>query len=225
MRKHFRVCGALLLTICLLAALAACGTQAYGDIVENLVQGNLDELYLGKYDEGYLKLVDITEAEAEEAYITGLETEASVFAYYFDIEYMTEEIESKIVDLYKEIYSHSKYTVGEATELDDNTFAVKVTVEPIDIFQLVTDSYDEFSAEFWAKYADTDFNTISEEDYQAFDADWANMIIELCYEKMPELGYMEEKSIVIQVERDSDDVWSISQDDFYNFDEAVIYYP
>lgn len=63
---------ALVLAAVIALSLAGCGTLMT-DSVGALVQGNLDELYLGQYNEDFLQLVDITEAEAEPRTIwTGL---------------------------------------------------------------------------------------------------------------------------------------------------------
>ena len=125
---------ALVLAAVMALSLAGCGTLMT-DSVGALVQGNLDELYLGQYNEDFLQLVDITEAEAEQNYLDGLDVEAQFFAQYFLIENLTDDIKAEIVDLYKEIYSHSRYEVGEATEVDEDTYGVPVTIYPIDIMQ------------------------------------------------------------------------------------------
>ena len=193
--------------------------------VTELVQGNLDEIYLGEFDDDYLDMVDITRDEAEEVYITGLEAEAERFASFFAIEYMTDDIKEQIVDLLKEIYSHASYTVEEASKLDDTTYAVRVLLEPLDIFQLAYDSYEEALEPLYEKYAGTDISAMTEEEYQVYDAEWAQVMIDLCRDKLPDMGYMDEKSIGIQVIQDDDGLWTISQDDFYTFDEQVLYYP
>ena len=63
--KHFKRAAALMLTLCALLALTACGSLQ--DKVESklwetaapaLVQGNMDLLYKGACDETYLKLVN-----------------------------------------------------------------------------------------------------------------------------------------------------------------------
>lgn len=77
-----------------------------------------------------MKVVDITENECEDDYISGLESEAEYFASVFQIDNLTDDIKADIVDLYKEIYSYSKYTVSAATKQDDKTYSVKMTVEP-----------------------------------------------------------------------------------------------
>lgn len=72
---------------------------------------------MGKFDPDYLELVDITENEAEETYLDGLSVEAEYFTNYFGIEYVTDELEADIIDLYKDIYAQSKYTVNPQPKL------------------------------------------------------------------------------------------------------------
>lgn len=45
------------------------------------------------------------------------------------------------------------------------------------------------------------------------------------YDKLPELGYEEEQSIVIQVAKGADDRWAISDGDMTSIDELIVYYP
>ena len=47
--KKFRTAAALILALALALSLAGCGT-AMSDASAMLVQGNLDEIYLGKFD-------------------------------------------------------------------------------------------------------------------------------------------------------------------------------
>ncbi len=69
----------------MMLSLCACGTS-FEDKVTTLVQGNIDSIYLGVNSEEYVKLVSSSEADLRESYEEGLEAEAEVFAYYFDIE-------------------------------------------------------------------------------------------------------------------------------------------
>lgn len=135
--KRAKRLAALALALALALSLAGCG--AMEDVSRTLVQGNLDEIYLGKYSDEFLELVDITADEAEANYLQGLQTEAEFFTYYFDITYPTEELTNELVELYKEIYSHSRYEVGESTKVDDTTYGVQLTIYPIDIMQKVVD--------------------------------------------------------------------------------------
>lgn len=223
--KHMKRSIALCLVLVMALTLTACGGGVTAKDATALVQGNLDEIYLGKFDPEYLELVDITEADARETYEEGLEVEAEVFAYYFDISNMTDEIKAEIIDLYKEIYAWSKYTVGEASKLDESTYAVKVVVSPLDIFVLVDEAFDEAMEPFYTKYANVDISAMSDDEYTAYDKEWADAVIALCREKLPEMGYLEDRSLVIQVTLDEDDYWVMSGDDFNSLDEIIIEYP
>lgn len=216
---------ALCLILVMALTLTACGGGVTASDAKDLVQGNLDEIYLGKFDPEYLKLVDITEEEARQTYEEGLEVEAEMFAYYFDIYNMTDELKEEIIELYQEIYAQSKYTVGEASKLDESTFAVKVQVSPLDIFELVVDASEEALQPFFDKYENVDIASMSDEEYDAYDKEWADAVLDLCWEKLPEMGYGDERSLVIQVTLDEDDYWVMSGDDFNNLDEIIITYP
>ena len=61
--------------------------------------------------------------------------EVNYFMQFFGIEYPTDEITQELTELYKEIYSHSKYEVGEAADVSENTYGVPLTIYPIDIMQ------------------------------------------------------------------------------------------
>ena len=226
MRSFKRVLLAALAAI-MLFSLCACGLP-FGDMSETmqkLVQGNLDEIYLGVYSEEFMKLVNATEAECEQIYQESLEAEAEFFGRYFNVEYMTDEIEQEIIELYKEIYAYSNFTVGEASKLDDNTYAVKLTVAPINIVELVDENWDMGMAAFYEKYAEADLEAMTEEEYMEFDADWTRAIIQMFYDNMDDISYNEEEAMAVQVVKDSDGLWVISDSDMSKIDALIIYYP
>ncbi len=213
--KRVKTTAAAVLAVLLALSLAGCGT-AMSDASVMLVQGNLDEIYLGKYDSGFLELVDSTEAVAEENYLQGLETEAQYFAYYFDIEYLTDELESEIVELYKDIYAHSRYEVGEVAKINDTTYGVSVTVYPVDIMQKVVEQ---------SEAAITALNEQTFETYEEYDSAWAEMFITLCRDNLDSIGYLDPVDMVVQVTQNSDGVWTIYESDFNRVDAAIISYP
>lgn len=230
MKKLFQRACALLPALALMVSLAACGggSGVSSFDASKYIQGLLDKTYLGKYED-YMKVVDVTENECEEDYISGLESEAEYFAGVFQIDYLTDDLKAEIVDLYRDIYAQSKYTVSPATKQDDTTYSVKVTVEPIDIFHLVSDALDAGAVDdFNALYDDADIDSMTDEEFDAFYAEydeaWARMIIDLTREKLPELGYLDAQSILVQVTEDDDGLWGIPQADFDNLDWLIIDY-
>ncbi|MBE6940293.1 MAG: hypothetical protein E7457_05695 [Ruminococcaceae bacterium] len=211
-------------------ALGLCGcSAALGDrLLEQqaiaLVQGNVDELYLGKFSEEYMESVGSTEEECLANYKDGLAIEAEYFAGYFGIEYLTDEIEKAIISLYHDIYSHSSYTVGSASKLDDNTVVVKMEVQPIDLFVQVLETFQEDMADFYAQYPSEMVDAMDEAAYQAYDAHWAQEVIALCRKALPNLGHEQTVTLTVQVVL-TDDYWQISDASMADINEAIITYP
>ena len=232
MKKGKTLIAVALSLVCALA-LSGCGGilsilgNSPAETVKTLVQGNLDEIYLGKYDSEFLELTNTTEAEAEQNYLDGLSVEARYFADYCSIDYLTDEIEDEIVDLYKDIYSHSKYELGEVRKIDDDTYGVQLTIYPMDIMQQLADSSVDAITEFNAQYSDAELELINTDPdaYAAYDEAWAQMLIDLCRSLIPGTGYMDPVTMLVQVVRDSDGYWSISDNDFSEIDADIIYYP
>lgn len=160
----------------------------------------------------------------------GLEGEANYFAGVFGIDFMEGDVLDEAVDLYRQVYARSRFMVDPAAKIDDATYGVKVTVEPIDVFHLVADELtsdtpaSSLVQAFDAAYSDLDVNAMTDEEYHAYDAAWARMIIGLTLEKLPESGYLEAESKVVQVVRDEEDLWSIPQSDYDDLDWLIIDY-
>ena len=224
--------------ICSIACLSACsGGYTEEDCIAQ-VKGNIDEIYLGIFEADYLESVGITEAEAKKCYLEGIKAEAEYFANYWgivDYDYnetyadLNQDLKAEIIALYKEIYNHTKYEVVSAKELDDGSFSVKITVDPINIMETamnlyVNDGYEPLN-DFWKKYEDTDFTTMTDEEYMAYTNEYGHMIVRLVNDQLPDLGYMEQKSQILQISEDDDGYMTINQDDWNIFDSYVIYYP
>lgn len=120
------------------------------------------------------------------------------------------------MELYKEIYSHSRYEVGESTKVDDTTYGVQLTIYPIDIMQKVVDQSEPVITELNNQTFDT---------YEAYDAAWAEAFIQLCRDNLDSVGYLDPVEMVVQVKRDDNNVWTIYEDDFQDIDLAMIHYP
>ena len=143
------------------------------------------------------------------------------------IEYPTEETETAIRDMYEEIYSHSSYTVGAASELDSGNYAVEVKVQPIDIMTNFTpEDFQNVFTQVLAERGVTDnfaLYSMSEEEYASADQEYANRLVAMIEEKIPSIGYTEEKSLAVQI-MDGGDMWEPNQDDFSQLDTWMIDY-
>lgn len=215
----------LALSLALLLPLSACGGGLSADDAQLYVQGVLDENYLGKADPDFLKLIDSTEEETEEVYAGSMETEAQFFLDSFVESELSQEEQDRLLDelsaMYRQIYAHSKYTVESASEVDDTTFGVKVTVEPIDIFHQVADELNNGAAdELNSRYPDQ----MTDEEYMAYEVEWVELFMDLTYEKLPQLDYLDPQTLLVQVALGDDDYWTIPDEDFWAVDALVIDY-
>lgn len=222
MKKLAAVC----LAGAMVASLAACGASE-ADRMTAFVQGYLDMTYKGQFNEDFLKEWDMTEAEAQEQYEQGLGYEAEFFEGIAMIEYPSDELHQELVDMYKQIYSHSDYTVGKGDKLSSGNFAVEVTFKPIDIMTKFTpEDFQLVFEEVAAAHGVTDnesLNAMSESDYQALDAEYAAKVVEMVKAELPNIGYGDEKSIVVQIKNGATSYEPV-QEDFNKIDDALIDY-
>jgi len=198
MRKIWKRVTAAALSLTFVLSLSACGGGGLSaDDATTYVQGILDENYKGVYDPDFLELIDITENEAEETYLSSLETEADFFASAFLIDDLTDELKAE----------------------------VKVTVEPLDVF-------DRVAAALWGDTPDAraealysqDVDSMTDEEYAAYDAEWCRLVIDLTLEKLPEAEYLEAQSKVVQITLGDDNYWSLDEQDFSDLDWLILDY-
>ena len=110
--------------------------------------------------------------------------------------------------------------MDSATEIDETTYGVKVTVAPIDIFHQLMDEVNSGTAftEFNAQYPDT----MDDDQYYEYEIAWFQLVLDTLEGLIPSLGYLEEQSLVVQVTLGEDNYWSLNEDDFSNQDGLSI---
>jgi hypothetical protein len=192
-----------------------------------LVQGNIDEIYVGECSAEYLELLECSEEEVQEVYNSAIESGVESFNYYFSIDELSDETTEKVAELYRNIYSKVRYSVGGATKTDETTFSVEVTIEPLDLFERVQSDFEQFVGEsdFYEKYVNTDVDNMTDAERSQYDEDWAQAMLELCNEELENAGYKDAENLTMKVVENEDGVWYVSEDDFYNFTDRIIYYP
>lgn len=203
--------------ICVLAAvllLAGCGG---GFDASGYVRGVLNNIYLGDSAE-YTRMVDITEEEAAEEYEQGIEVEADFFLQYYGIGEVSDDVYQQIVDMYKTIYQQSKFEVQEAVKNGDD-YNVEVLISPIDV---IVNSEEDISAavdEFVAAADPADYP----DDLSINDA-LARIVVDVINGNMPELGWQDQKSIIVKVEKDDAGYYGLSSDAISQLDQDMIAY-
>ena len=214
-----------------LLALSACGVSR--DDATVYIQGRLDCTYKGTISEDYVELVDdMTEEEAREQYETNAVLEAGRMLRFLGVDYTEEgtapqEVLDRAVELVKEIYTHAQYTVNRAEKLQSGDFAVEVLVSPIELFHLIS---AEDLADIWLEvcgeneiYNQEELDAVTEEEYRAMDAQFAQKVMDLTESLLPQLSHGEEQNVMLQLELE-DDVYTLVANSWTNLDDMVIDY-
>lgn len=210
MKKKVAVLTAIIMSLVLTACSGGFDASKYVDSV-------LRNIYLGD-SAGYMELVDITAEEAADEYEQGIEVEADFFLQYYGLDSVSDDVYQQIVDMYKEIYQHSKFEVKEAVKNGDD-YNVEVIISPIDVIvnseDAITDAVNEFVAN-----ADPDDYT----DEQYLNDVLAQLVIDVINDNMSNLGYQTDKSVIVKVEKDSAGYYGLSDDAISSLDQDMIAY-
>lgn len=227
------LCGAMLLTLC------ACGKKGMTtEDASTCVQVEMDATYKGDF-KGFMDFYsNVTTDDAKEQYNSKVEYEAEYFMDMYgvpDLEDQNSVLESSEMqakesrDLYKRIYAKADYTIASSTKQDDGTFAVKVTVKPLDIIKLVDDNFEAHFEPFWTKFDAVDTESMSDEEFTAwytdvFAREYYDTLLDLLEDQIDNMGYLDQKDIVIQVQQAEDESLYISNEDLNILDWLIIDY-
>ncbi len=217
-KLKFRI-SAVIISVFMLAGLTGCGPARYD--AKGHVQGDLDAQYKNILGDEYVKLVANSEEELRQIYRNGIEYEAEYLAYYFDIilEKCPEDIRSRLESVCEKMYNAAKYEVGDAADADDS-YIVSVTVYPIDIIDhIVSEHWDDFEEKWTERYME--FADMTEDEVESL---WAEEILTLLEDNVKHIGYLEPETISVQVSKDDEGYYMISDDDFSRLNTLMIKY-
>lgn len=230
MRRYGTRGAALILALTLCLSLTACGgggTSTKGFTThdaEVYVDGLIKENYLGQAEEDYLELTGIDTDDVETLYDSTLDMDAEYFFFMYDIDNHTDEMHQQVKDMYREIYQSTKYEVVSAAQQEDGSFSVKVTVYPIDIAQTVSEMLNDATKNFREKYPQDEINSMRDSEYKEMENEWSQMILDLYKDALKEIGNMTERSISVQIEQNSEGLYTINNEDFARLDALIIDY-
>lgn len=170
----------------------------------------------------YMKLVDVTAEEAHDAYIEGLEAESEVLFSFlsFDSNYISDETRQRVLDLYGQIYQHSKFEVEDAAK-SGKGYTVVVRIYPIDIFEKAADEMSAYVDVFVEKIMNGDYADLSDEEVETSYQDGLLKILE---SKLSSIGNLDPIEQTVQIKEDTDGLWGMSDEDFQNLDTYIISY-
>lgn len=239
MKKKLTHVSALLLGAVMLLSLCSCGGKGMTtEDASQCVQVELDATYKGQFQPFVDFYNNVTTEDARSQYNDNVEGEASYFLYSFGIDTLDGSGDSveptdmqlhRAKELFEKIYAKAEYSITSSTKQDDGTFAVKLTIQPINIIHLLDDNIEAGFEDFQAKYDAVDVESMSDEEFEnwytdVFAADYYDTLLDILEEQIPNIDYMDEKSIVIQVQNDEEEGLSFGDEDWGNLDNMIIDY-
>lgn len=231
---------ALALAGAMTLSLGACSGGMTTDDASKCVQVELDATYKGEFS-GFVDFYsNVTTDDAKSQYDANVEGEVGNFLSMYGmptvedsntLQEFSDMQMHRAKQLYQQIYAKSDYTITSSSKQDDGTFAVKVNIKPMNIIKLVDDNYDEGFAEFDAKFdaIKEEVQAMSDEEFATWYTDtyvreYYDTLLDVLEEQIPNIDYLEEKSIVIQVQQSEDGALMITNEDFGNLDWLMIDY-
>lgn len=219
MRKVSWRIAAIILAVLTLASLFGCESVQYD--AKGHVQGDLDAQYKKIFSKEYLELLTNTEEELEAIYEEGITYEAEYLAYYFDMNLAkcSDEIKARLENVCRKMYGEAKYEVGDAVKSND-MYVVSVTVYPIDLIDhIANEHWDAFEKEWTDAYKE-----LAELTEDEIEERWADKIVTILEDNVDSIGYLEPETVSVQVVKDDDGLYIISDNDFSRLNTLMIKY-
>lgn len=198
--KQFKRAAALVLALCMIFALSACSSKPKASDAEKYVKACLDIICTGEYDHS-VNLVDAD--EMGNAIDDAIDEALDTLTQGADVD---EDIRQQFRDAMKDLFSKSRYTVGEATAVEDG-FDVPVTIEPIDISERVTEEINNGLA---AAMEENDLESMSEDELIALEM---QVIVDALKSASADPEYGESVEVTVRYEELEDGVYGVSEAD------------
>ena len=207
MKKRMLALAAVL--VLAVSMLTRCGGMTEEDAKE-YVKATLDASYKADFD-AYMKVTDSSKEEVQKLYDDNIEN--IVTSSGLQDMGITSELEEKYRELYKNMLSKAKYTVGDAKETDGG-FEVVVKVEP---FAFMEGVERELTEAIQNQHLAGDGSVPSEDEINQM---LLNKMYELLAARAEDPQYGAEEELKVTVE-EKDNVYSISEEDLTKIDSRL----
>ena len=161
----------------------------------------------------------MTEDDARELHESNVSDETEYYLLDFlSIDYPNDEMVERAKEVMEKIYAKSKYTVGPGSKTKDGDFVVEVTVSPLDLYSLLTDD-DFYDALDQAGFDEAE----TEEEYEAVDAIYGPLMLDLLEDRLDDVEYGEDQIIMLQLKKDADG-YALVEAGMQKVDEVMVDY-
>lgn len=197
-----------LIVICTWGSMTGCAkfdASAY-------VKAILDNSYLNDPTE-FVKQNIGTKEQAAELYQQGIDAEMDAMLASATL---SEEVQTAYRKFYEEMFGKVKYTVGEATKIDDSTIEVTVSYEKMHIFSSAMTAYETAAAELVAEWSSAALMGNEPSEQEMMDTLFMTLKDSM-QNALDTATYDEARTTTIKVEL-SDNVWTPNQEDLSNLE-------
>lgn len=181
-------------------------------------QAVLDASYKNQ-TEHYIELVEVDKKAADAIFQNNLDTTMEEFK----TEKLSEELENDYRTLFEAIIKQVKYTVGESKKEENGSYAVKISVKPMTLFD---DTYQNFQKKA-EEYAAEVTNSVMNGAAMPTDEEIQEHVYRLYYEILKAeldagVNYAKAESLVIHVVKKEDGGYEINRKDLQVLDGKLI---
>ncbi len=226
------------LALLLALVLAGCSTTQQQINTYNAtlyVQGFLDETYTGAPSEGYLKLTEGTAEDAQKTFEQNVEAEyRQRLALRFELEPASVplDLEEDFLDLLRQVYAKTSYSVRAAVPLDDKRYCVEVAVSPVTFFAAAySDGFAQLKKDFQKAHpepTEEDLEDLSpaqaKKRVERYESAWAQEVYDYLYLRKDAITNGAAVVKLLLVSPNSNGLYTVSQTDRQDLDDVILQY-
>lgn len=209
-----KIASLVVVSMLMLCSLTACAEKFDAS---GYVKAVLDNGYFND-STGIVEMGLSTAEDAEAVYHKGVESLVDVTLSAITV---SEALEEEYRQFYKDLFAGAKYTVGEAVEVDENTFEVPVTCEKFNVFANANASYEaelQTLVAVWTEAALAGEEVPSDEEkYEQFFVLYKDCL----NAELSKGAYAAPVTVNVKVQK-VDGVWTLNADDRLNLEYELI---
>lgn len=208
----------IIFTVFLLSlAMLACGGKFDA---KRYVQAVLDERFQGEFSEA-AKIMDVSEYELKQDYESNIEN--FVHSYLTDgYEELSDYSIYEYEKMMKEIFAVMKYDVKKAKKTDSKVYEVSVEIQPTNIFPVYVEKLKSLSEEIKKNAQNGEYEGTEEEIKKQMNNAYLYQAYTLLEEAYLNMKYSAKETVILRVEGDGRNVYSVKEKDFTKLTEKFL---
>lgn len=184
------------------------------------IQAMMDSMYKGDH-KVYADLTNLSEDHLNDNYEEGINAEIEKLLSYMNISdsssFVNEETRSHARDFFKKVYMSANYMVGQA----DQKGYVTITIAPIQLFTPAKAELESYVHDFFSRNDAGEFADMADEDFYSLYIQGA---LDILSRYADQISYGDPKVISVHVTANSQNVYSITDEDFLSIDQFILDY-